>query len=326
MKPPPNQLAAHKFCIDRVRKGDRENYLAALCIDSVTLRRIVFALRALNVELATVRDSTSDPNRAKIRFHFWSKLVEEIVRQNSEPEPNIDKSIAYYKHSPIAKELLDLFYLVDVDNDIRGHLDDLIGARVSSKAMGSKLFQTTDELELYCSKSNSSLYHLCWKLAQNIQSVWPSDRDIVPTVSATSESLGIAHGLSNIIRGIQYSAYNEICYIPVDMMEKHELRTRDFVGRQLNGERIAPLVQSLAVRCQGHLDGVHGNLVSMPVHLSQLFLPRVSIQSNLRQLKKCNYNICDSSLRRRNELLPFSLWLVSKFPKAPVTAMRYVLR
>lgn len=311
-------IESHKFCVDHVRKYDRENYLAALCIRDPLLRRAVFCLRAFNVELSLVRDSTTNSDRAKIRFHFWSKLLEEIVRRDQTADPSVDKLNAYFKHTPIARELLDIFYLIDLDDDIKRWLFDLIGSRVSSKVLGYKSFTTLEELELYCSKSNSSIYHLGVISGQQLHNIWYSNYNIVTTAHTVSEDLGIAQGLSNIIRGIPYNASKNCCYVPEDLLRKHDLTSRDFISKNLNGEKISPAVKSLAVRCQEFMKKAHNENRFIPSFFRDLFLPRVTIQSNLNKLKKCNYNIMDERLRKKDELIPLKLWLCSKFHRFPI--------
>lgn len=311
-------IDSQKYCLEHVRKYDRENYLAAICINDARTRRAVFALRAFNVELSLIRDSTTNSDRAKLRFHFWSKLVEEIIRRNDEQDSNIDKLNAYYNYTPLAKELLDLFYLVDMDVKVKTCLKDLIGARVSSKVLGYKQFETVKELELYCSKSNASIYHLSAELSCQLNNFWNTAKDIKEAMNYGAESLGVAHGLSNIIRGIPYNSTKNCCYIPKDLLERHQLTTRDFTNNKLDGHKVRPVVEELAISCQMSVSDFYRHTLHIPNFFKQLFLPRVAIQTNLRKLKKCNYNICDPSLRLKNGLLPLNLWMASKYFRAPI--------
>lgn len=313
-----NTVDSQKYCIEHVKKYDKENYLAALCIEDYRSRRAVFALRAFNVELSLIRDSTTNSDRAKLRFHFWSKLVDEIIRRYDETESNMDKLNAYYNYTPIAKELLDLFHLIDIDRKIKTCLRDLIGSRVSGKVLGYKPFEDTKELELYCSKSNGSLYHLSVEFAFRLHNVFHTLFDIRPGITASMENLGIAHGLSNVIRGIPYNSTKNCCYIPKDLLEEHHLTTKDFTNNKLDGDKVRGVVEALALRCQYFVDKSYFENINMPNPFRQLLLPRVAIIDNLRRLRKCNYNICDPRLGRKNELLPLNLWMASKLYKAPI--------
>lgn len=320
----------YKFCIGHVEKYDRENYLAGLYIKDNLLKRVNFALRAFNVELSLIRDLANNSDRAKVRFHFWSKLIDEIVRRNEEPVKTIDhdKDLAYYRQTPVAKELLDLFNLVDLTKEMEDSLRGLIGARVSSKVLGYKQFETMDELELYCIRSNSAIYSLAWRVDMQFkqQGYEDCDNEVTPILESISINLGKAHGLSNIMRGIPYNSTKNCCYIPKDILDDFNLTNRDFIGPRLDGHTVKPVVKYIADRCRVLLSQVNSNLGRLLSssnyrqyrHLWYLYLPRVTIESNLKKLKRYDHNICEPLLSRRNELLALNLKLASIHHKAPV--------
>lgn len=311
------RINSHLFCINQVKRYDWENYLACLCIEDKLLRRTAFALRAFNVELSLVRDMTTNSDRAKLRFHFWSRLIDEIVRRNDDPHTGLDKDVAYYRQTPVAKELLDLFRMVDIDRGIESCLRDLVGARVSSKVLGYKQFETTRELELYCFKSNQPIYQLMWRADLQRHNHWNPDEELRTALESVSSDLGIAQGLSNVIRGIPYNSTKNCCYIPKDLLMKHNLTNRDFVNKKLDGEKIRPAVESLAQRCQEFNDRAYNEL-KLTKNYKTIFLPRVAIQSSLNALKGRNYNICDPIVNRRNKLLPLKLKLSSIYFRMPI--------
>lgn len=320
-----HKIESHQYCLNHIKKYDRENYLAALCIKDQLSRRAVVALRAFNVELSLVRDTTTNTDRAKLRFNFWARLIDEIIRRDKGATKwNLDdeKSIAYYRFSPVAKELLDLFHYIDIDEDISASLRDMIGSRLSSKVLGYKSFNTIEELEQYCSKSNSTLYQIAWNMALQLHNTWHTNYGILPNIKSAAESLGVAHGLSNIIRGIPYNASKNCCYIPTELMNRYQLDRRDFVlsgqKKELDSKRLSPVVKDLSMRCQELCKETFQSSRSIPNYFRHLFLPRVSIQMNLKKLKKCQYDICDPILFTRDGLLPLNLWMASKYLRAPI--------
>lgn len=82
--------------MSRTRKYDNENYLATLLITKPKVRQTAFSLRAFNVELAQVLDSTSSAATASARFAFWSDVVEHIFS----PDAN-----QRYDGNPVVREL-----------------------------------------------------------------------------------------------------------------------------------------------------------------------------------------------------------------------------
>lgn len=318
-------IDSHKYCVTHVRRFDRENYLAAIFIKDNLCRRAVFCLRAFNVELALVKDLTSDINRAKLRFHFWSKLIDELMRRNNEKDINVAKELAYYKQSPIAKELLDIFHLVNIEEDMEDQLRNLIGSRVSSKIMGDEPIESMDELELYCSKSNASIYQLSYKLSLHLHNKFQAEPLIDEPSKRICVNLGLAHGLANVIRGIPYNAAMRCCYIPKDLLDRTRLTREDFMiidrvkqKPTLDGHKIAPAVTILAHRCQELLKLVVRDQRDLPDYFRELYLPRVAIQSYLKRLRKCNYNVCDPRLHQKNGLLALSMKLATIYYRLPV--------
>lgn len=315
---------SHGFCVNQVRKYDRENYLAALFIEDHRIKRIVFALRAFNVELSQIRDRTSDSDRAKIRFHFWSKLIDEIAKGHehaaSLPTSELavydeDKLAAYYKHTPVASELMEILRVVEYDDEINKCLRDLIGARLSSKVLGYKPFDTMAELETYCSKSSSSLYRLILAMTTRLELNSDENYDERLTIY---NSLGLAHGMTNIIRGIPYNASKNCCYLPEDLMKRYDITFRDFRPKKLDGLKLKPAVLDIAERCNKLVSEVKQSQVRLSRQDKQLLLPLVGVESYLKRLKKRDYNVCHPALVKQNGLLPLSMWLATKLRRAPI--------
>lgn len=315
---------SHFSCLHQVKKYDRENYLAGLCIEDMRVRRAVIALRAFNVELSLIRDKTTDTDRAKIRFLFWSKLIDEIKARNHKVlnESDAEKADSYYKFTPVAKELIEVFQYVDFDDRSEKYMKDMIGARISPKVLGYESFKTMEDLELYCSKSNSSLYQLAGWISCQLNEVSLTNSQLHEKCQTVAYELGLAHGLVNVIRAIPYNATKGCCYVPESTLNDTGLTLNDFRlnlnRKNLDDVKAKPAVACLANRCQNILNRVHLMDRSLPNFLRVLFLPRVTVQSYLNKLHKCDYQICSKKLQTRNELLPFSLWLAKRFTRAPI--------
>lgn len=311
-------IESHKICLVRVQKYDRENFLAALCIKDKRIKRAVVALRAYNVELSLIRDSTTSEDRARLRFNFWSKLIDEIVSRNKREQNNVEKIKAYYDYTPVGKELLEIFYQIEVTDRVAQLLRDPIGARLSSKAFGTRPFDDLADLELYTSKSHSSIYNLMWILYMNMRSWFSAIDALEPHFTKTSDSLGKAHGLCNVIRGIRYNSTRNCCYVPNDILADHNLIVNDFLGPKIDGPKVAPAIKSLADACDKHLKVAFAEHKFLPKPCRPLFLPRVAIRLYLHRLSQCKYDITNDKLYKPSYILPFNLWLASKTHWAPI--------
>jgi hypothetical protein len=65
------------YCRDIVYRYDRENYIASLFYPAST-RPFVWALRAFNYELATIRDNVKESTLGRMRFQFWRDLIDQV--------------------------------------------------------------------------------------------------------------------------------------------------------------------------------------------------------------------------------------------------------
>ncbi len=118
-----NQIVLYLEC----RKHDHENFLTTLLIPEVGTRKCVFALRALNVEVALIRDQVSMRETGLGRLAFWRNSINELFKaKTGAPEtravhhpvilelsrvlPLPKKSLGFVRHS--AGELIVMFLLL----------------------------------------------------------------------------------------------------------------------------------------------------------------------------------------------------------------------
>jgi NADH dehydrogenase [ubiquinone] 1 alpha subcomplex assembly factor 6 len=88
-----------RYCRDQVRKQDYEGYLIGLLFPK-ELQSSYFAIKAYNVEVATIRDQTrSDPkNISRIRFQYWREILNDI---------HTNRKLKAEVNSPVALELCE---------------------------------------------------------------------------------------------------------------------------------------------------------------------------------------------------------------------------
>ena len=65
------------YCLDQVRRFDRDRYLAALFAPAEP-RADLFALYAFNLELAKIREVVREPMMGLIRLQWWRDCIGEI--------------------------------------------------------------------------------------------------------------------------------------------------------------------------------------------------------------------------------------------------------
>ncbi|CAB4042192.1 NADH dehydrogenase (ubiquinone) complex I, assembly factor 6 isoform X1, partial [Paramuricea clavata] len=80
------------YCVNLVRQHDFENYLCCLLVNKES-RHSIFAVRAFNVEIAKICDSTTVETIGKMKIQFWKDTIDSIYTKGICPD------------HPVAKEL-----------------------------------------------------------------------------------------------------------------------------------------------------------------------------------------------------------------------------
>jgi NADH dehydrogenase [ubiquinone] 1 alpha subcomplex assembly factor 6 len=90
--------SSEDYCLNLVRTKDYEGFLAGLLFPSAH-RRAYFAIKAYNVEIATIRDQIprSAETAGKLRFQFWRDVLSSLSSK--------EKKLASFMRQPVAFEL-----------------------------------------------------------------------------------------------------------------------------------------------------------------------------------------------------------------------------
>ncbi|RYH07567.1 hypothetical protein EON65_41665 [archaeon] len=100
-----------QYCIDLVKKHDYEGYLAGLLIPK-EYRRGYFALKAFNVEIATIKDQVprSSQQAGRLRFNFWKDLLQQMDGQGN-LAVHINQPVVVELHEVIQQHKLEVRFL-----------------------------------------------------------------------------------------------------------------------------------------------------------------------------------------------------------------------
>jgi NADH dehydrogenase [ubiquinone] 1 alpha subcomplex assembly factor 6 len=168
----PKQLKTDfEYCVDFVQNRDRESYLCGLLMPE-TSRRAYFAVRAFNVELASIKDGSisrkvggakfeeSGASMAlKIRVQWWREALNQIYGDSTLPQghsQDIMESIAssYWKN-PVVR-MLD--HAVQENQLTRRFLERLLEAREAD--LDVYQVDTMNDAIVYAESTSSSLLYL----------------------------------------------------------------------------------------------------------------------------------------------------------------------
>jgi len=233
-----------------IRKVDEDRYFAAL-FAPVEKRSDLFALIALNNELARVAESVREPMMGAIRLQWWRETIEGA----REGKP---------REHPVARALAALFQRHDLPQAL---FDAMIDAREMDSA--AHVFPSLTALESYADATSGHLMRLSARVLGD------ADDDL-------ARHAGIAHALTGILRAIPFHAARGKAYLPEDCLRNAGTSQADLIGTH-SGKKLAPVIAHIAGTVRKHLAKARslpkaGN--ALPAYLAAatapLYLKRVS--------------------------------------------------
>ena len=201
-----------------------------------------------------------------------------------------------------------------IQSDLSKHwLSKMINVRRDANNLSEFPFKTVEELEKYCESCFASLYYL---LNEKIIQL-SNDKSAAYRISLDhiANHLGKAQGLTNILRGIKHNATFRRCYIPSEILVKNKCSHEDFLRGNVN-DSVCNAVFEVAAQANAHMDHV----IRLLQDLKQtncddkiVYLSYLPVKMYLDLLQRCEFNILNEKLYRKNGYLPLKLWWKSKF-------------
>lgn len=144
----------YSYCINSVRKADYENFICTGLLKPSSIQRPAMAIRALNVELALIRDQVSKAQIGQMRLQFWRETIDLIY---SSVNTNQTKTINH----PVAREI-DLIVKNNQLSKLWFHR--LIKSRETT--LNDMPFADIEQLENYLEQSITPSYYLLLELTK----------------------------------------------------------------------------------------------------------------------------------------------------------------
>ncbi|XP_003241409.1 NADH dehydrogenase (ubiquinone) complex I, assembly factor 6 isoform X2 [Acyrthosiphon pisum] len=258
-------------------KHDFENYLCTLLLHK-SIRRTGFAVRAFNIEVATLQDQISDMKIGEMRFKFWESSLTEIYKNKIPKHPVL---IELYTATKTQK--LSIIYL-----------KRLISSR--ENYMLNSSLKTIEDLETYAENSVSPVYYLF------LEAMGIKDMKVDHAVS----HLGKCQGIINIIRGIPYNTKSGRISIPQDILLKYKVSYENII-RNSSEQNVRDAIYELASRANSHLMKAKSLEKEGNKRIKSVCLPFVPLHLYLEKLRLADFNVFDKKLQERNNLLPMKL-------------------
>ncbi|TIC73697.1 2-oxoglutarate dehydrogenase, E1 component [Wallemia mellicola] len=273
------------YCRDTVRKLDYPAHLCGYFYPKYALDDY-YALKAWNIELATIKDSSSKDFIATLRLQFWKDTINNVYKGKITNEP-------------VATALFDSVQKFELP---RQSFMNVIEGR--ERELSLETPRDLQSLGTVLELTQSSLLHL------QLELLLPQLTEIDP-LEKENYQLALSHigksiGLATLLRALPYHAAKGRLVIPSDINANHGVVEEEILRKldKVDGdtlEKLSDATFEFATEANDQLiaarsllkDGIRKQL--MPV-----FLSAVPPQAYLNRLEKYNFNPFDVNLQQRS--------------------------
>jgi len=249
-----------EHCAALVREADRDRYLATLFAPAQH-RDALFALYAVNVEIARVRDLAREPIPGEIRLQWWREVLSGLRGGEAAANPVAAALLATLAHYRLGSERL--LALIDA----RGF--DLYDEPMASAT----------DLEIYGIKTQSVLFAMA--------------AEILGSKGAASEMVtldaGVSYAIASILQGFARHAARRQLYVPLDVLTRLGVNREDIFAGQSSAGLLAALAD-MRVLARKHLGAAQAKLKGAPSEILSALLPASLVAPALRRMEKPDYD------------------------------------
>ncbi|KAI8931944.1 hypothetical protein NX059_010845 [Plenodomus lindquistii] len=337
---------ARNYCANLVRTYDAPSHVLQTFIPQSS-RDAYLAIRAFNIEIARVADTTSTPTIGMMRMQFWRDTVTKVLAGAPPKEP-----VAIL----LAKAAEDLHERSEGRARLsKNWFHRIINTR--AQHLGNPPYPTLSALESYAENTYSTMLYLTLSA--------------LPQASLTTDHIashiGKAMGIAAVLRGIPLIAFppqqplgtsnsmtgqsgptQGAVLLPLDVMAEANVREEDVFRQGAAALGLRDAIFTVATRANDHLitaremlsklrsegtlghDFEHQHEEEHQYSMQQLntgkdaqlaeveqafgvFMPSVSTQSWLDRLQKADFDIFDANLRTVDWKLPVkSYWAYTR--------------
>jgi NADH dehydrogenase [ubiquinone] 1 alpha subcomplex assembly factor 6 len=303
----------HAHCVNLVRERDREGYFCGLLMPSAA-QKAYFAVRAFNVELASIKDGHNLRNSGQrdsagtlvlqIRMQWWRDALHEIydnsdtastgstntsIAKRNATDPILSSLSVASWHSPVVRAL-------DVANRecslTRRFLERLIDVRESDLDVNQ--YKTMADVVAYSEESSSSLLYLSLECT----GVRDDEADVV------ASHAGIGIGLVTALRATPFRLVHGEVPIPAELLhntfgynELMNFEDDEFTLSEKDANMFREAVQIMAEEAAGHLAEARELQGKVPKHARACLLPVIPALLFLSKLQEVDHNLFDTKLQ-----------------------------
>jgi len=248
------------YCLEQVRRYDRERYLCAVTAPEPARGRLL-ALYAFNLEVSKVRETVSEALLGQIRLQWWREALAEFARGSVRAHPIAQALDEALRESPVRPALFERL--------LTAREFDLDDAPPPTLAV----------LENYASDTSAALQ----QAALDILGVADDAAD------RAAVAIGTAWALIGLLRAVPFHARQRRLYLPADLLEK-EAVSPDALFEGRPGPGLKAVVQAVDARAGEHLAAARALRREVPKAALPALLPAVFADIHRRRLAAVDYD------------------------------------
>jgi len=263
------------YCLNQVRRFDRDRYLTAL-FAAHQARADLIALYAFNLEVAKTSEMVREPMMGLMRLQWWRDSLAEIYAGNE-------------RRHQVVQPLAAAIHRHDLDRTL---FDRLIDARESD--MGETPPAGLPALIAYVDATAGGLGLLA------AQTLGGASEQAALAVRA----VWIAWALAGLLRAVPFHARHRRVHLPQDLLAHHGLDIHD-VLEQRRPPALADVVRAVAFEARGQLATGRALGRTAPRRLLPVMLLGTFAAKYLRQLEAVGFDVYAPKLQ---EVPPGRVW------------------
>jgi len=268
----PHDSAA--YCLDQVRRFDRERYLCLLFAPEPSRSRLL-ALYAFNLEISKIRETVSEPLLGQIRLQWWREALAEFERGVVRAHPIAEALSAALRHRPVRPALLERLLVAREADLVEAPPATL--AAMEDYATGTSGVLQQAALDTLGSKSEAA------------------DR--------AAEHVGAAWALLGLLRAVPFQARRRRLSLPADRLEAEGVEP-DAVFEGHPGPGLPAVARVVDARVGERLSAARALAPDVPRSALPVLLPALLADIHRRRLAKAGFDLFAPEL---HEPIPFDV-------------------
>jgi len=251
------------YCAEQIRRYDSDRYATALFAPA-SRRPALYALYAFNLEIAKVREVTSQPLLGEMRLQWWRESLDGIMAGTPRQH-----AVAIALSEALRTHRLD-----------RRRLDRLIDAR--SADLDDEPPATVGALTAYVEGTSATLIELA------LEALDARDE----AAMEAGRLIGIAWGLTGLLRAIPFHARARRLYLPADLSAEAGLSSSDLLALRPQ-PALRTVVRTIAEMARDRLAAARRLRTEVPQRAVPALLTATLASGYLGLLRRAEYDPFD---------------------------------